>query len=97
MQEPGHPMIAALVKEFGVYPPGCHVRLASGETAVVLKRGPTITTPVVAAMCDAHGVAYPQPIRRDTARASHAIQAVLGGVRPSAKESARIQLQVALA
>ena len=37
MQDPGHPMTAALVKEFGIYPPGCHVRLASGELAVVGK------------------------------------------------------------
>ena len=39
MQDPGHPICAALVKEFGVYPPGCFVTLASGETGVVVKRG----------------------------------------------------------
>ncbi len=33
MQEPGQPMVAALVKEFGVYPPGCFVRLALGKPA----------------------------------------------------------------
>ncbi|MBC7941686.1 MAG: hypothetical protein H7Z19_18360, partial [Chitinophagaceae bacterium] len=48
MEDPGHPMTAALVKEFGIYPPGCHVRLASGELAIVVARGPGITTPVVA-------------------------------------------------
>ena len=31
MQDPGHPMTAALAKEFGVYPPGCHVALVTGE------------------------------------------------------------------
>jgi ribosomal protein L2 len=35
MQDPGHPMTAALVKEFGIYPPGCHVRLNSGELRMV--------------------------------------------------------------
>jgi hypothetical protein len=29
-------MTAALVKEFGIYPPGCFVRLASGELAMVI-------------------------------------------------------------
>jgi hypothetical protein len=39
MQDPGHPMTAALVKEFGIYPPGCYVRLVSGEMGVVVQRG----------------------------------------------------------
>ncbi|MEO7245132.1 MAG: HD domain-containing phosphohydrolase, partial [Rubrivivax sp.] len=46
MQDPGHPICAALVKEFGIYPPGCFVTLASGETGVVVKRGSTVMTPV---------------------------------------------------
>ena len=37
MQDPGHPMTAALVKEFGIYPPGCYVRLVSGENGVALR------------------------------------------------------------
>jgi len=36
VQDQGHPMVAALVKEFGIYPPGCCVRLASGEVGLVV-------------------------------------------------------------
>jgi HD-GYP domain-containing protein (c-di-GMP phosphodiesterase class II) len=78
MQDPGHPMTAALVKEFGVFPPGCHVRLASGETALVVQRGPTVTTPVVACLTDALGRPLPTPQRRDTTAAGSSIVAVIG-------------------
>jgi AraC-like DNA-binding protein len=79
MQDPGHPMTAALVKEFGVYPPGCYVRLESGECGLVVRRGPTVTTPVVAVMSTAGGSALRQPVRRDTSIKGHAIQAVISG------------------
>jgi hypothetical protein len=78
MQDPGHPMTAALVKEFGIYPPGCHVRLASGETGVVVARGPVITAPVVACLTDARGKPLPQPRRVDTADKARAVVAVVG-------------------
>jgi HD-GYP domain-containing protein (c-di-GMP phosphodiesterase class II) len=78
MQDPGHPMTAALVKEFGIYPPGSYVRLASGETGVVVQRGPTVTTPVVACLTSARGTALTTPLRVDTAIARHAIQCVVG-------------------
>ena len=38
---PGSPMAAALIKEFGLYPPGCFVKLKSGETGVVVRYGMT--------------------------------------------------------
>lgn len=88
MQDPGHPMTAALVKEFGVYPPGCMVRLASGETGIVVRRGATVTTPVVAALSSATGQAIAVPVRRDTAHSQYAITGIvepragLAGVRP---------------
>ena len=47
---------AALVKALGVYPPGCLVRLASQEVAVVLRRGPTATTPRVAVVISRTGL-----------------------------------------
>ena len=78
MQDPGHPMTAALVKEFGIYPPGCHVRLASGEVAVVVARGPTITTPVVACLTNERGAPLSVPVRRDTAERTHAVAGVVG-------------------
>ncbi|MDT7836429.1 HD-GYP domain-containing protein [Aquabacterium sp. OR-4] len=79
MQDPGHPMTAALVKEFGVYPPGCYVRLESGECGLVVRRGPTVTTPVVAVMSSPAGNKLSQPIRRDTSVKGHAIQSVISG------------------
>ena len=78
MQDPGHPMTAALVKEFGVYPPGCHVRLASGELAIVVARGPTVTTPVVACLSNARGVPLQSPVRRDTSQSGSAVACVVG-------------------
>ena len=78
MQDPGHPMTAALVKEFGIYPPGCHVRLASGELAVVVARGAAITAPVVACLTDARGQPLPVPRRLDTHGKKHAVVAVVG-------------------
>jgi len=77
MQDPGHPVCAALVKEFGVYPPGCFVALASGETGVVVKRGSTVMTPIVAAMTNAYGAPLAEPVRRDTMMPLHAIVGVL--------------------
>ena len=86
MQDPGHPMTAALVKEFGIYPPGCHVRLASGEIAVVVARGASITAPVVACLTTAGGVPLRAPLRRETQDPAHAVVAVVGesslGPRP---------------
>jgi HD-GYP domain-containing protein (c-di-GMP phosphodiesterase class II) len=78
MQDPGHPMTAALVKEFGIYPPGCHVRLASGELAVVVGRGATITAPVVACLSNVRGAPLQKPIRCETTDRAHAVMAVVG-------------------
>ncbi|MDO8420416.1 MAG: HD domain-containing phosphohydrolase [Rubrivivax sp.] len=89
MQDPGHPMTAALVKEFGIYPPGCHVRLASGELAVVVARGATITAPVVACLTNANGVSLAHPVRRQTADRAHAVVAVVG----EASVGARVPLE----
>ncbi|MBP7666508.1 MAG: hypothetical protein KA774_06665 [Burkholderiaceae bacterium] len=77
MQEPGHPMVAALVKEFGVYPPGCFVRLVTGETALVIRRGSSLMAPIVAVVGSSRGAALPRPERRDTANPLHAVQCVL--------------------
>lgn len=78
MEDPGHPMTAALVKEFGVYPPGCHVRLASGETAIVVQRGPTVTTPIVACLTSPQGKLMPTPVRRETDGGKNAVVGVVG-------------------
>jgi hypothetical protein len=78
MQDPGHPMTAALVKEFGIYPPGCHVRLDSGELAVVVARGGSITTPMVACLTDPIGRPLPRPERVDTATRGRRVVSVVG-------------------
>ena len=77
MNDPDNPMTAALVKEFGVYPPGCFVQLSNGERGVVVRRGPTVVTPVVAAMVDSNGQAYSEPVRRDSALPEYAIVAIV--------------------
>ena len=75
---PGDAAAAAIIKEFGVYPPGCFVRLASGETGMVVRRGASAHTPQVAATTDARGASLAEPVTRDTAMAAHAIVAALG-------------------
>lgn len=72
------PLALNLVKELGLYPPGCFVRTAGGETAVVLRRGGTANTPQIAAVTNKRGDALQQPIRRDTGLLpEHAIAAVV--------------------
>ena len=78
MYDPGNSMTAALVKEFGVYPPGCFVKLLSGETAVVVKRGPSVVTPLVAALTTSNGTPLVDPVPRDTSKREHAIAGVIG-------------------
>lgn len=78
MHDPGNSMTAALVKEFGVYPPGCCVKLASGETAIVVKRGASVITPRVAVLTTAGGLPLAEPQPRDTAQRDHAIVGVIG-------------------
>ncbi|MFN0185679.1 MAG: HD-GYP domain-containing protein [Aquabacterium sp.] len=73
MQDPGSPMTVALAKEFGLYPPGCFVTLASGERGVVVRRGRTVMSPIVAVFTNRHGHSLDQPQPRDTSSAAYAI------------------------
>lgn len=75
---PHDPMASALIKEFGIYPPGSFVRLASGETGIVTRRGASAHTPVVAALTNERGASLSGPVRRDTARPLYAIVSSLG-------------------
>ncbi len=97
MNDPGNPMTAALVKEFGVYPPGCFVKLVSGETAVVLKRGPSVITPKVAALTSPTGAVLIEPVPIDTARRENAIAAVLGEKNVAVKIAPEKLMAMALA
>ena len=78
MQDPTHPMTTALVREFGIYPPGCYVRLASGELAIVVARGENITMPVVARLTNACGAALAEPQRCVIDGKTHAVAGVVG-------------------
>ncbi len=85
----GDPLTAALIKEFGLYPPGCAVRLRSGETGMVMRRGESANTPVVAVLTDRSGLLRTEPARRDTARAEFSVQ----GVVPLAGLKVRVGLE----
>ena len=69
----GRPFATALIKEFGIYPPGDFVRLKSGELAVVVRRGATAMLPEVAAITDRSGTPIVATPRRDTSRPEYAI------------------------
>lgn len=73
MQDPNDAMNNAIIKEFGVYPPGCCVRLASGELGIVVRRGATANAPIVASLVDARGRTLAEPLRRDTADRCHQV------------------------
>jgi HD-GYP domain-containing protein (c-di-GMP phosphodiesterase class II) len=68
-----HPVAALLIKEFGIFPPGCFVKLSSGETAIVVRRGSSANAPLAAAITNRNGDALAAPLRRDTSQADFAI------------------------
>ena len=82
MQDPSHPMTQALVKEFGIYPPGSLVRLGSGEAAIVVQRGPTVTTPVVACFTDAGDRPIAAPYRVATSEPGRGVVSLLHPATP---------------
>ena len=88
MQDPGHSITTALVKEFGIYPPGCFVRLASGELGIVVARGPTITSPVVACLTNERGAPLSRPVRVNTAERGRAVHGVVAASALPMKVSA---------
>ena len=77
LQDPSHGITVALVKEFGIYPPGCQVHLNSGETGIVVARGATITAPIVACFTNERGTPLAKPVRRDTSVKAYAVTAAV--------------------
>lgn len=69
----GDPMVRLLIKELGIYPPGCYVRLANGETGVVTRVGEMANKPIVAAFLTADGSVLARPLRRDTLVPAYAV------------------------
>lgn len=71
------PLAGALIKAFGLFPPGTLVRLASGEVGLVVRNGEKAYQPLVAALTNAQGEPRLSPVTRDTARDEHAVAALL--------------------
>jgi len=77
---------AIFVKQLGMYPPGTYVRLKSEETAVVVRRGDRVNTPMTMAIADANGMPLSTPGARDTQIPTYSIK---GTVSP---EDVKIRL-----
>ena len=71
------PLCQALIKAFGVFPPGSFVRLASGELGVVTRNGDKAYHPRVAALTTADGQMRKVPAMRDCADEQHTITGLL--------------------
>ena len=72
-EDAGGPVSAAIIKEFGIYPPGDFVQLKSGEMAVVVRRSANARTPQAASITDRHGMPMVNTVLRDTAKPEFAI------------------------
>ena len=72
----GAPASAAIIKEFGIYPPGEFVQLKSGELAVVVRRSADARSPLAASITDRHGMPNVNTVVRDTAKPEFAITAL---------------------
>jgi HD-GYP domain-containing protein (c-di-GMP phosphodiesterase class II) len=72
-EDQGGPMSNAIIKEFGIFPPGELVKLASGETGVVMRRTGNVKCPIVAAITDSAGRTTVHTLHRDTAKPEYAI------------------------
>jgi hypothetical protein len=70
------PAASAIIKEYGIYPPGNYVQLVSGEMAIVIRRGATAHTPIAAAITDKSGMPSVSTARRDTSQPAYAIKAL---------------------
>ncbi|MEH3085674.1 MAG: phosphohydrolase [Xylophilus ampelinus] len=79
---------SAMIKAMGLYPPGSFVRLASGEVAVVLRRGASATSPKVAAVLNRDGMPMGVAVTRDTSQAAYKVVASV------AQHDVRIELQL---
>ncbi len=67
----------ALVQLLGLCPPGTFVKLANGETAVVMRRGLRPAEPWVAGVLNRQDQAIAEPSVRDTSRETFVVQSTL--------------------
>jgi HD-GYP domain-containing protein (c-di-GMP phosphodiesterase class II) len=73
----GDPLAGLIIKEFGIYPPGAYVKLASSEVAIVTQRGAAANSPIVMAITNKNGDPLSLPSRRDTGHANFKITATV--------------------
>lgn len=72
-EDKGGPLSTAIIKEFGIYPPGDFVKLASGELGIVVQRTGNARAPIVAVITDTAGRPVARTVRHDTGQAGFAI------------------------
>jgi HD-GYP domain-containing protein (c-di-GMP phosphodiesterase class II) len=72
-EDKGGPISTAIIKEFGIYPPGDYVKLASGEQGLVVQRTANAKAPIVAVVTDRQGHPIVKTIRRDSGLPEFAI------------------------
>lgn len=76
-EDNGGPIAMAIIKEFGIYPPGDLVLLKSGEHAVVVRRTADARKPLVASITNRSGVPVTTTTHRDSSRPDFAIVSVV--------------------
>jgi HD-GYP domain-containing protein (c-di-GMP phosphodiesterase class II) len=76
-EDKGGPISTAIIKEFGIYPPGDYVKLASGEQGLVVQRTANAKAPIVAVVTDTQGRPVVKTVRRDTSLPEFAIVATV--------------------
>lgn len=72
-EDKGGPISTAVIKVFGIFPPGDFVKLASGELGIVVLRTANARAPIVATITNTAGQPVPQTVRRDTGVSAYAI------------------------
>jgi len=72
-EDKGGAISTAIIKEFGIYPPGDFVKLASGELAVVVQRTANAKAPIVGAITDSQGRATTKTVRHDSSQTEFSI------------------------
>jgi len=77
-EDHGGPLSTAIIKEFGIYPPGDFVTLASGELGVVVQRTDNARAPIVASITDTAGHPVARTLKHDTSQAEFAIVGTAG-------------------
>jgi HD-GYP domain-containing protein (c-di-GMP phosphodiesterase class II) len=76
-QSAGDELAMAMIKTVGLHPPGCLVRLHSGEVAVVIRRAAVGPHPLVATLSDKNGRPTGETHRRDSSQPDFAVDGPL--------------------